>query len=50
MEPENTAATLDVTPLVSSIEAYLPVISTVGLAVLSIVVGIKAFKWVRSSM
>jgi len=49
MEP-TTPEVLDVTPLVSTIDAYLPVISTVGIAVLSIVVGIKAFKWVRSSM
>lgn len=48
MEP--TAAPIDVTSVTTTIEAYLPVISTVGLAVLGVVVAIKAFRWVRSSI
>tara|TARA_R110000823_G_C15945686_1_gene500970 strand:- start:2295 stop:2444 length:150 start_codon:yes stop_codon:yes gene_type:complete len=49
MDPENTAP-VDITPLTDAISAYIPVIGTVGLAVLSVFVGIKAFKWIRSAM
>jgi cadmium resistance protein CadD (predicted permease) len=50
MDPENTVTTVDVAPLVDNIEAYIPVLSVVGLAVLSVYVIIKSFKWIRSSM
>lgn len=44
------SAPIDVSPLVDTIASYVPVISTVGIAVLGVIVGIKAFKWVRSSL
>ena len=44
------AATIDVTDVVSTITDGVTTVSAIGLAVLSLVVVIKVFKWARSAM
>lgn len=50
MAPAVHAAAIDVTALKTDIEAQATPIATVGGAVLLIVIGIKAFLWVRAAM
>lgn len=45
-----TATGVDVTDTVATIAAQATPIASIGAAVLAIVVGIKAFKWVRRAM
>jgi hypothetical protein len=44
------AAAIDVTSVVSDIEAQAAPIAAIGAAVLILFVGIKAFKWVRRAL
>lgn len=44
------AAEIDVTSVVSTITDGVTTVSSIGLAVLSLVVVIKVFKWARSAM
>lgn len=44
------AAAVDVTAVATDIQAQATPIATLGAAVLLIIVGIKAFKWVRRAM
>ena len=44
------AAAIDVTSVVGTITDGVTTVSAIGLAVLSLVVVIKVFKWARSSM
>ena len=44
------AAGIDVTTVVSTITDGVTTVSSIGLAVLSLVVVIKVFKWARSAM
>lgn len=44
------AAAIDVTSVVSDIEAQAAPVALVGAAVLILFVGIKAFKWVRRAL
>ena len=44
------AAAIDVTSVVSTITDGVTTVSAIGLAVLSLVVVIKVFKWARSAM
>ena len=44
------AATIDVTSVVTTITDGVATVSSIGLAVLSLVVVIKVFKWARSAM
>lgn len=44
------AATIDVTSVVGTITDGVTTVSSIGLAVLSLVVVIKVFKWARSAM
>ena len=41
---------IDVTPVVTTITNGVTTVSSIGLAVLSLVVVIKVFKWARSAM
>lgn len=45
-----TAAAVDVAAVVTDIGAQLVPIGLIGSAVLLLIVGIKAYKWVRSAM
>ena len=42
--------TLDATSVVSTITGGVAVVSSIGLAVLSLVVVVKLFKWARSAL
>ena len=42
--------TLDVTDVVSTVSGGVAVVSSIGLAVLSLVVVVKLFKWARSAL
>lgn len=42
--------TIDVSEVVSTITSGITTITTLGIAVLSLVVVVKLFKWVRSAM
>lgn len=44
------AATIDVTSVTTTITEGVAVVSSIGLAVLSLVVVIKVFKWARAAM
>lgn len=44
------AAGIDVTPVITTITDGVTTVSSIGLAVLSLVVVIKVFKWARSAM
>ena len=44
------AAAIDVTSVVSDITAQAAPVGLIGAAVLLLVVGIKAFKWVRAAL
>lgn len=44
------AAAIDVTAVVTDVAAQLTPIGLIGSAVLLVFVGIKAFRWVRSSL
>lgn len=44
------AATIDVSSVVTTITDGVTTVSSIGLAVLSLVVVIKVFKWARSAM
>lgn len=44
------AAAIDVTTVVSDIAAQAAPVALIGAAVLLLVVGIKAFKWVRAAL
>lgn len=44
------AAAIDVTAVVSDISAQAAPIAAIGAAVLVLIVGIKAFKWVRRAL
>lgn len=46
----NAAGEIDVTPVVTTITNGVTTVSAIGLAVLSLVVVIKVFKWARSAM
>lgn len=46
----NAAEGIDVTSVVSTITDGVTTVSSIGLAVLSLVVVIKVFKWARSAM
>ena len=46
----NAAYTLDVTDVVSTISGGVAVVSSIGLAVLSLVVVVKLFKWARAAL
>lgn len=46
----DVTATVDVTSVVSTITNGVTTVSSIGLAVLSLFVVIKIFKWVRSAM
>ena len=46
----NAAYTLDATDVVSTISGGVAVVSSIGLAVLSLVVVVKLFKWARSAL
>lgn len=50
MEETAVNTALDVAPLVAQIEGHLPAIALIGTTVLTVVVAIKAIKWVRGSM
>ena len=42
--------TLDVPDVVSTVSGGVAVVSSIGLAVLSLVVGVKLFKWARAAL
>ena len=42
--------TLDATEVVSTISGGVAVVSSIGLAVLSLIVVVKLFKWARSAL
>lgn len=44
------AAAIDVASVVTDIEAQAGPVALIGAAVLVLVVGVKAFKWVRSAL
>ena len=46
----NAAYTLDATDVVSTITGGVAVVSSIGLAVLSLVVVVKLFKWARAAL
>lgn len=46
----NANAAIDVTAIVTAISDGVATVSAIGLAVLSLVVVIKVFKWARSAM
>ena len=46
----NAAYTLDATDVVSTISGGVAVVSSIGLAVLSLVVVVKLFKWARAAL
>ena len=50
MSGANAAGEVDVTPVVTTITNGVTTVSSIGLAVLSLVVVIKVFKWARSAM
>lgn len=50
MSNANAATTIDVTSVVGVITDGVTTVSSIGLAVLSLVVVIKVFKWARSAM
>ncbi|MCA6061679.1 hypothetical protein HUF18_18000 [Thalassolituus sp. ST750PaO-4] len=47
---ENTASALDLTSVTNTISASVGDVQTVGLAILGVVVGIAAFKWIRRAI
>lgn len=46
----NAATTIDVSAVITTITEGVAVVSSIGLAVLSLVVVIKVFKWARAAM
>ncbi len=50
MTGANAATTIDVTSVTTTITEGVAVVSSIGLAVLSLVVVIKVFKWARAAM
>ena len=50
MSNANAATTIDVTSVVGVITDGVTTVSSIGLAVLSLVVVVKVFKWARSAM
>lgn len=50
MSNANAATGIDVTAVVGTITDGVTTVSSIGLAVLSLVVVIKVFKWARSAM
>lgn len=50
MSGAHAAGEIDVTPVVTTITNGVTTVSAIGLAVLSLVVVIKVFKWARSAM
>lgn len=50
MSNANAATGIDVTSVVGTITDGVTTVSSIGLAVLSLVVVIKVFKWARSAM
>ena len=46
----NAAYTLDATDVVTTISGGVAVVSSIGLAVLSLVVVVKLFKWARAAL
>lgn len=50
MSGAHAAGEIDVTPVVTTITNGVTTVSSIGLAVLSLVVVIKVFKWARSAM
>ena len=50
MTGANAAGEIDVTAVVGTITGGVTTVSSIGLAVLSLVVVIKVFKWARSAM
>jgi len=50
MSNANAAGGIDVTPVITTITDGVTTVSSIGLAVLSLVVTIKVFKWARSAM
>lgn len=48
--PSVAFAQVDVSALVDTIEGTLAPIGLIGIAVLTVVVGVKVFRWIRSAM
>ncbi|MAY14001.1 major capsid protein [Thalassolituus sp. C2-1] len=50
MEETTTSTALDLTSVTDTITGSLGDVQTVGLAILGVIVGIAAFKWIRRAI